>query len=68
MFQKHGMLALAFHQAFLENQVLKSARGYYIGTFNDQGPVSRESEEYWPSEDKAGDALQTGAWTQRQEP
>ncbi|NUU68585.1 hypothetical protein HQN64_21095 [Enterobacteriaceae bacterium BIT-l23] len=47
-------------------QVLQSGRGYYIGTMNDEGPVSRESEEYFRTHDKASKALQGGTWTQRQ--
>lgn len=33
-------------------QVLKSGRGYYIGTANHEGPVSRESEEYFSTHKK----------------
>ena len=49
-------------------QVLRSAAGHYIGTFDDDGPVSRESVEYFPSHEAARHALETGAWTQRQHP
>ena len=48
-------------------QVLRSAAGHYIGTFDD-GPVSRESVEYFPTHEAACHALNTGAWTQRQHP
>ncbi len=47
-------------------QVLRSANGYYIGTANDDGPVSRESVEYWDSLQAAADALKNQRWTQRQ--
>ena len=47
-------------------QVLRSANGYYIGTANDEGPVSRESVEYWDSLQSASDALRNQHWTQRQ--
>jgi len=47
-------------------QVLRSANGYYIGTANDDGPVSRESVEYWDSLQAAADALKNKRWTQRQ--
>lgn len=47
-------------------QVLRSANGYYIGTANDDGPVSRESVEYWGSLQAAADALKNQRWTQRQ--
>ncbi|ELV5049180.1 hypothetical protein SHB66_004670 [Salmonella enterica] len=45
--------------------VLKSGRGYYIGTANHEGPVSRESEEYFRTHNKAVLALITGSWAQR---
>lgn len=45
-------------------QVCKSARGFYIGTWNDEGPTSRESEEYWPQAELAQTALLNGQWTQ----
>jgi hypothetical protein len=46
--------------------VLRSRAGYYIGTFDPQlGPVTRESEEYWPNMTGAERALATGEWTQR---
>jgi hypothetical protein len=32
------------------------------------GPVSRESEEYFPTEKAAKIALDTNSWTQRDEP
>lgn len=50
--------------------VLKSAAGFYIGTEDDDGPVSRESEEYWPTKEAAEKALEGvegHAWTQRNE-
>ncbi|WP_018416228.1 hypothetical protein [Teredinibacter turnerae] len=69
MKSKHGKLAQEFFGVALENEVLKSARGYHIGTADpEKGPISRESEEYWRSENKANQALVTGTWTQRIEP
>jgi len=49
----------------LEIQVLRSAAGYYLGTF-DQMPRSRESAEYFPTKAKAEEALATGRWTQHE--
>lgn len=52
-------------------QVLKSVKGFYLGTVSDEGPVSRESQEYWVTEEAAEGALagQEGVdWTQRGEP
>ena len=65
MIHSTGILAAesGFH---LPLQVLKSGRGYYIGTANNEGPVSRESEEYFTTQSKADQALQSGVWTQRQ--
>lgn len=48
-------------------QVMSSAGGFYIGTAEGCMPISRESVEYWPSEEVATDALKTGSWTQKQE-
>jgi len=59
-----GLLALAYVGKRLPLQVLRSAAGHYIGTFDD-GPASRESVEYFPSHEAACHALETGAWTQR---
>lgn len=50
-------------------QVLRSAAGYYIGTQDEQGmPYSRESVEYYPTEEQAGQALSHHTWTQRPNP
>lgn len=47
-------------------QVLQSAAGYYIGTCDQGGPVSRESMEYFPDADTASQSLTRGLWTQRE--
>jgi hypothetical protein len=65
--QPSGSLALISIGKCLPLQVLRSAAGHYIGTFDD-GPVSRESVEYFPTYEAACHALNTGAWTQRQQP
>lgn len=59
-----SLLALAYVGKRLPLQVLRSAAGHYIGTFDD-GPASREFVEYFPSHEAARHALETGAWTQR---
>jgi hypothetical protein len=46
-------------------QVHRNAAGYYIGTADEDGPVSRESIEYFPSHEAASHALTTGRWHQR---
>jgi len=60
-----AVLALAATGQKLPLQVLESQRGFYLGAVDSEGPVSRESEEYWPSPNLAGEALLTGCWTQR---
>ncbi|MGX5056705.1 hypothetical protein ACWKX9_24135 [Enterobacter asburiae] len=47
-------------------QVLSSQRGFYIGTANEMGPVSRESVEYYKTSQQADIALEKGEWTQRE--
>lgn len=46
-------------------QVLRSGAGYYIGTADEDGPVSHESVEYFRSFHAANQALTTGCWQQR---
>lgn len=46
-------------------QVLQSGGGFYIGTSDEEGPVSRESVEYYPTREVANTALSSGNWTQR---
>lgn len=65
----NGKLAHEFCNLTLPIQVLKSAAGFYIGTIcNVEGPISRESVEYWTTKEKAESALQLGEWTQREHP
>ena len=50
--------------------VLQSAHGFYLGTLNEEGPVSRESIEYWATEadaQKALDGTEGQGWTRRTE-
>lgn len=49
----------------LDLTVLKSASGYYIGTANESGPVSRESVDYYPTPEAAQHALDEADWEQR---
>lgn len=66
--QRSGQLALIYCGKRLPLEVLKSRAGFYIGTSTDDGPCSRESVEYWPTEGGASHALEIGEWTQVQEP
>ena len=65
---KFGVLARSYLNKRLELQVLESAGGWYIGTADDEGPCSRESNEYFPSRAAADDALVNGGWTQKEQP
>lgn len=47
-------------------QVLRSNAGFYIGTADEEGPCSRESLEYFPTEHQAAQALASSGWTQRE--
>jgi hypothetical protein len=63
-----GELAMDYMHIRLPLMVLRSAAGYYLGTANDCGPVSRESLEYWATEEAATRALngiKDEDWTQR---
>ena len=63
-----GYLALTYVSQRLPLQVRQSAAGYFIGTVDDNGPVSRESVEYFRSYEAAEQALSTGRWQQRLHP
>ena len=63
-----GHLAKTICNKELELQVCKSQRGFYIGTYSDEGPCSRESNEYYPAQAKADAALENGSWTQKVSP
>ncbi|EIY8646917.1 hypothetical protein ACVN7G_22100 [Escherichia coli] len=63
MTSTNGILAAAAGYT-LPLEILKSGRGYYIGTQCSEGPVSRESEEYFKKYEQAERALKNGTWTQ----
>jgi hypothetical protein len=66
---KTGQMARELGGKRLALQVLHSAAGFYLGTLDEDGlPYSRESLEYWTYRHLAEDALDTGNWTQRDEP
>ena len=64
----HGLLARRYCDKCLPVQVLQSRGGYYLGTCDQDGPVSRESEEYFLTADQAHAVHRSHAWTQRMEP
>lgn len=63
-----GYLALIHVGRRLSLQVCHSAAGHYIGTADAEGPVSRESVQYFRSYQIARHALETGYWQQRLHP
>jgi hypothetical protein len=67
MTQRSGFLA-GRAGYFLALQVLSSAAGFYLGTCDQGGPVSRESVEYFPTISAAEAALASGDFTQRTSP
>jgi len=60
----YGQLARQWCKLELLLQVLQSNSGFYIGTADGDGPVSKESVEYFQTHAAAQQALQDGAWTQ----
>lgn len=65
---RKGELAYEMLGVRLPLRVLRSAAGYYIGTFDEQGPVSRESLEYYPTLEAAQAALDDNTFTQKPAP
>lgn len=63
-----GYLALAYTGKRLPLEVRHSAAGHYIGTADEEGPVSRESVQYFRSYQVASKALVKGRWQQRLHP
>jgi len=61
---KHGLLAEASTGKRIRIEVMETRAGFYIGTYGEDGPCSRESAEYWPTRERAQTALETGHWTQ----
>ena len=62
----HGKLAKEITGQYLELQVLQSNAGYYLGTADKEGPVSRESG-YYGSIEQAQLDLESGEFMQREE-
>ena len=60
-----GQLCLEYCYKRFPLQILRSNAGFYIGTADDDGPVSRESAEYYVTRDAAQRAHALGDWTQR---
>lgn len=61
---EYGLLAMANGKKLPLN-VYRSNAGFYIGTWTDAGPFTRESVEYFRKEEQARHALATGQWTQK---
>ncbi|WP_404653260.1 hypothetical protein [Bradyrhizobium sp. USDA 336] len=67
-----AMIASATFQLMHEREaaetgikVCRSAAGYYLGRIGPEGPVDRDSEQYWREKDAASAALANGEWTSR---
>jgi hypothetical protein len=63
-----GKLAKQLSKLELPLDICYCARGFYIGTYCDAQPYTRESEEYWTRRELAATALKIGEWTQRTAP
>jgi hypothetical protein len=63
-----GYLAKTFAGVLLPLELLVSRAGFYVGTATEEGPFTRESEEYWATREEAEAALAAGSWTQRLSP
>jgi hypothetical protein len=68
MAKRCGHLAMQFVGRDLPLQALESRAGFYLGTADREGPVTRESVEYFPDREAAERALVKGEWTQRLAP
>lgn len=63
-----GLMAKRLLGKDLELQVCYSAAGFYLGTYDQDVPCTRESVEYWRARELATRALESGQWTQRDRP
>jgi len=59
----YGLNALRTTGERLELQILQSRAGFFIGTIDHEGPVSRESG-YYKTPQQAYDAMRSGNWDQ----
>jgi hypothetical protein len=67
-FRRYGRLAFVHCKKREEVRILRSQAGFYIGTLSEDMPCSRESNEYFPTEQKAFAALRDDTWTQKVAP
>jgi hypothetical protein len=67
--QQLSQLCLKFLGEEHALHVCESAAGYYIGVISvTEGPLSRDSVEYFVTYEEADAALASGEWTQRLHP
>lgn len=65
-YHEDSQSVLFCHGQPLEVKVLRSGAGFYIGTFCvDHGPVSRISQEYYPTAQVTQAAFENGSYTLR---
>ncbi len=65
---RYGLLAALYLGRQLPLKILRANNEFYIGTEDEDGPCSRESQEYWPTWGAAEAALAGGQWTQKESP
>ncbi len=61
---KVSFLAAKFEAEDHPLTVCQSGAGFYVGCWNQEGPVSRDSE-YFPTREAAQEALDNRSWEQR---
>ena len=67
--RKYGEIAEHYGFGKMPLKVCRSGAGFYIGTWDDdEGPTSRESLHYYPTFEKAKEALDNDTWIQREDP
>lgn len=64
----YGILSARYCNLKLKLCVLRSNAGYYIGTYHQGEPISRESQEYYRERTAAETALLNQTFTQRINP
>jgi hypothetical protein len=67
MSQQHSRLTEIYEGTKVPLKVHQSGAGFYLGAVDPETgePIARDSVEYWPTQEAAQHALDTGEWTQR---
>lgn len=64
---RFSFLAWSILEEVHELEVLRSPAGWYLGAWDEQGPVARDSQ-YFATEAEALEALRTNSYIQRLNP